>query len=342
VLPTHPNIQAREIGQSRGGGSSCVRYLRFALEAVWVWLRWRPHWVYASDLLACPVALLLSYLPGTRVLYHEHDEPAAGGQWLRRNGLLLARRLVARRARLCIVPNEQRIARFRAAVRQPARRIACVWNCPEKKEAVAVAAGNRGEKLRLHYHGNLSWLLLPRSVLKAIAILNGRVELQVVGYETLGHAGYGAELRRLSDELGIQDDVRLLGAMPRQRLLETAREADVGLSIIGGSEDPNLLTLVGASNKPFDYMACGLALLVANRPEWREMYVDPGYGMACDPESPAAVAAILRRFLDDREETRAMGERGRRRITEDWNYETQFDQVLRDLVSCQRSETYSR
>src|SRR5262249_32216249 len=50
--------------------------LRYAWFMVWVlvwWARWRPTWVYASDPHACPVTLVLSYLPGINVVYHEHE-----------------------------------------------------------------------------------------------------------------------------------------------------------------------------------------------------------------------------------------------------------------------------
>ena len=38
--------------------------------------------------------------------------------------------------------------------------------------------------------------------------------------------------------------------------------------------DINLNYMTGASNKPFDYMACGLALLVCDLSDWKQMYVE--------------------------------------------------------------------
>jgi hypothetical protein len=42
------------------------------------------------------------------------------------------------------------------------------------------------------------------------------------------------------------------------------------------SEDINMRHMVGASNKPFDYMASGLPLLVTDLPEWAATFVEPG------------------------------------------------------------------
>jgi spore maturation protein CgeB len=83
----------------------------------------------------------------------------------------------------------------------------------------------------------------------------------------------------------------------------------------------------GASNKPFDYLASGLALLVSDEPGWCEMFVEPGYGVACRPHDSQSVASSLRWLLNHPADVRAMGERGRQRIAATWNYETQFAPV---------------
>src|SRR5262249_15965707 len=64
-FPPHPNITTRQMAFCPAGWRQKLHYFRFAL---WVlgWALWRrPRWVYASDLLSCPVALVLSFLPGT-------------------------------------------------------------------------------------------------------------------------------------------------------------------------------------------------------------------------------------------------------------------------------------
>jgi glycosyltransferase involved in cell wall biosynthesis len=74
-----------------------------------------------------------------------------------------------------------------------------------------------------------------------------------------------------------------------------------------------------------------MALLVSDLPDWREFYVQPGYGLACDPEDPVSIATALRWYLEHPEETGAMGERGRQQVLQEWNYERQF-QPVRDLL----------
>ena len=115
---------------------------------------------------------------------------------------------------------------------------------------------------------------------------------------------------------------------PGVSCLPGVSRCDVGLAFMPkDSDDINEQAMTGASNKPFDYLACGLALLVADLPDWRKMYVESGYGLVCDPDDPESIAVALRWFLDHPDEMRKMGERGRQRIAAEWNYETQFAPV---------------
>jgi glycosyltransferase involved in cell wall biosynthesis len=86
--------------------------------------------------------------------------------------------------------------------------------------------------------------------------------------------------------------------------------------------------MTGASNKPFDYLACGLPVLVSDLPDWVAMFVAPGYGLACNPSDPDGLAANIAWFETHRDRGRAMGRAGYERIERDWNYEAQFAPVL--------------
>ena len=68
------------------------------------------------------------------------------------------------------------------------------------------------------------------------------------------------------------------------------------------------------------------------------MYVEPGYAIACDTDDPESLASSLKWFLDHPEEMRAMGEIGRHRILNEWNYERQFQPVLACLQKSQTNE----
>src|SRR5262249_1654651 len=266
-----------------------------------------------------------------RVVYHEHDSPASKGSLFVRLSMY-ARRMLAHRAKMCVLPNRKRAERFDTEVgkssngHQPS---IVVWNCPSVEEISAPRAAHNGGDLWVLYHGTIGPPLLPLSVVEALTRLPERVKLCVIGYETIGHRGYVSELRETAGRLGVGDRVRFPGALDRKELLAWCRKFDVGLSLMPKvSDNINMQAMVGASNKAFDYLSCGLALLVSDLPDWRATYVETGYGLACDPIDPESIAGALRWFLDHPVEMRAMGERGRLKIAEEWNYENQFSPVL--------------
>jgi glycosyltransferase involved in cell wall biosynthesis len=341
-----------------------LHFLAFTLVVLWkAWLQ-RPVWIYCSDLMSCPAAWLIKRFTRCKVLYHEHDSPEDGGRrtedrgqnvkWGRQMAdgrwqissfqrfLLWTRKRVGREADLVVLPNQKRLELFCQATsrRKPSL---CVFNCPRKEEAGKPKGeiGNRkseignGEagQLRLGFVGSINRDRLPMAVLEAMSRLSGRVHLSVVGYETLGTRNYMKEFLAAASRLGLAGFVDFRGALPRREdILVQAASCDVGLAFMptaGG--DVNMENMTGASNKPFDYLACGLALLVSARPEWEEMFVQPGYGPSCDPGNAESIARQLIWFLQHPAETRAMGERGRQRILTEWNYENQFAPVFAKL-----------
>src|SRR5262245_42992812 len=124
--------------------------------------------------------------------------------------------------------------------------------------------------------------------------------------------------------------IEFLGTIPLRRdLLKSASTSHVGLSIMPKwSEDINMQHMVGASNKPFDYMACGLPLLVTDSPEWVTTFVEPGYARACDPDNPDSIETELRWYMEHRDDRREMGCRGQNKVWQAWNYESMFSDVL--------------
>jgi glycosyltransferase involved in cell wall biosynthesis len=353
-FPSHENIEVRQWKFCPPGWRQKLHYVQFGLWVLCTALRWRPDWIYASDPLACPVALLLSYLPRWRMLYHEHDSPSkwrvASGEWRGKEGegrgkreegrgedtgasrfmrfVLWTRGKLARRAALCVLPNEKRVEHFRQET-STQRPVLCVWNCPRREEAGTTPPPRPQSEFILFYHGSIVPARVPLSVVQALVSLPQQVRLQIAGYETIGHRGYIRQVQGEAKRLGISGRVEILGALPfRAGLLQRCQAAHVGLSLMPKlGPDLNEQTMAGASNKPFDYLACGAALLVSDLPDWQKMFVEPGYGLACDPADLASIADAIRWFLEHPEETRLMGERGRVRILEEWNYERQFRRV---------------
>ncbi len=319
------SIRIAQLPFSPPGWRQKLHYLYFHLWCLMRVIAFRPSWIYCSDLFACSFGWLMSLI-GARVVYHEHDSPSAEPGGFERL-LFGARASLARRA-VCMIPNKRRGERLRAdsgAASLPA----LVWNCPRVQETSSAREPLDSGVLRLLYHGSVVPERVPLEILDALARVPGRISLTIVGYETNGSKGYLNRLRQRAAELRISDRLQILGALSRDELMQTCRNFDAGLAFMPlASNDRNLGMMEGASNKPFDYLACGLALVVSRIPEWEAMFVEPGYAYACDPASAADLAQAFTRLIQDPERTRAMGEAGRRRILSEWNYEHQFQPVL--------------
>jgi len=338
AFPPHQNITVRRMEFCKAGWRQKLHYLRFCLWVFWTALLWRPRWIYASDQLSCPAALLLASLPGCELIYHEHDSPESGNSASGFSGFVSrARRAVARRARICVLPNEQRLERFRARL-GPLHSGFCVWNCPASEEIAISPRPPATNPIWVLYHGSIVPDRLPPTVVEALAMLPDSVHLRVAGYETVGSRGYVDQLRRQARALNIEHRIEFLGSIPqRADLLAQTMHSDIGLALMPmTSNDWNCETMTGASNKAFDYLACGVALVVSNRPDWRAMFAEPvdgktSYARVCDPRDAASIAAALREWIADPVAMRHAGELGRQRIAAEWNYENMFRPVFRRM-----------
>jgi glycosyltransferase involved in cell wall biosynthesis len=317
---------------AREGWRLKTHYARYAAWVAREGAAWRPDWIYASDVLAAPIALVLRAMTGARVVYHEHDAPSVDHDtWVMRR-CLAARRRIAREAALAVVPNGERAQRLSRDV-AGGRPVLTVWNCPRRP---SLARRPRppvdDEPLRVVFRGSINAERLPASVIHAMACTNASVTLSVAGYETVGSRGYVSGLLALAEELGLAARVRYLGALGASELADVCSQSDVGLALMPvGSTDENMCHMVGASNKVFEYLSCGVAPLVTDLPDWRTAFVAPGYALACDPASTASVQRVLEWAASHRSDLRAIAERGMARLLDDWNYESQFAPVLRAM-----------
>jgi glycosyltransferase involved in cell wall biosynthesis len=325
-LARHPRIAVRAIPTRPSHVMSKAAYLGYVVAAARLALNLRPDVVYASDPLGAGPGLLAARLAGARLVYHEHDSPAPGSL---RPSLARSRAVAARRAELVIFPNQGRARIAQTELGFSADRLRIVWNMPRRAELLTLV-GPSETPLVLYYHGTITPDRLPLAVVEAIRRLGGRACLRIVGYEAPGAPGY---IKRLL-EAGGDCLVEYAGLVPgRVDLVAMAGQAHVGLALIPRhSSDLNIGHMTGASNKPFDYMAAGLALLVSDHPDWRDMFVTPGYARACDPTDPRSIATALTWFLDHPAERRAMGVIGRAKIETEWNYDTAFAPVVSALM----------
>jgi glycosyltransferase involved in cell wall biosynthesis len=331
TLPPHPRVTIHAVGGRRSHVISKVDYLNYTAAAARLALRLQPDIVYASDPLAAGAGLLAARLTGARLIYHEHDSPQPGTL---HPILARLRAAVTRSAQLIVFPNDARARVAQTELNFTNDRLHIVWNVPRRAELGACVATPE-LPLIVHYHGSISPERLPETVAFAIRRMAGRARLRIAGYEAPSAQGYVKHLVGSDRGTAPDNPIEYIGVVPqRADLLMQAARSHIGLALMPcQSNDLNMRHMTGASNKPFDYMAEGLALLVSDLPDWKAMFVDPGYGMACNPTDADSICLALSWFIDHPESRRAMATRARNKIGADWNYDTQFRAVFEALRS---------
>ncbi len=326
ALNPHPRIKIHAVRTRPSHVMGKVDYAVYAAATARLALRLRPSVVYASDPLGAGPGLLAARLAGAALVYHEHDSPSRLHPVLEQS-----RKAAARAAQLVVFPNETRAHLAQRELRFSDKKLHIVWNVPMRAELV-VSAATGEPPLIVYYHGSITPERLPETVSLAVRRMAGRARLRIAGYEAPGARGY---VRHLIGDKGVSVDapIKYLGMVPRRAdLLAEAARAHIGLSLMPfKSDDVNINHMVGASNKPFDYMAAGLALLVSDLPDWTRIFVEPGFARAADPTSTDSLFAALEWFVNHARERQEMAARGRAMIESIWNYETVFAPLLKAL-----------
>jgi len=319
-------IEVRLMNDAPEGWRLKAHYARYGAWVAREAAAWRPDWIYASDLLSTPIALGASALSGARVVYHEHDAPAAPGpNWFIKR-CLDARTRLLRAAAVVIAPNADRSARLSELA--GGRQVLTVWNCPRRPTRKPQMT--RGlDSLRIVFCGSINSERLPLAIVDALARAATTVALEVAGYETVGSRGYMATVAAHARSRGVETRVRFLGTVSEDEWSVVFEQCDIGLALMPmASADENMRHMAGASNKPFEYLSCGVVPLVSDLPDWRRTYVDSGYALVCNPSQAESIAAAFEWAAGHRAALREIAMRGWERLRLDWNYESQFAPVL--------------
>jgi phosphatidylinositol alpha-1,6-mannosyltransferase len=145
-----------------------------------------------------------------------------------------------------------------------------------------------------------------------------------VNYLVVGAGKKKAMYVKLAQELEITEAVRFVGNVPDPDLplLLNAAAAYVGVSrrADGTRVEGFGVALAEAS-------ACGLPVIAGDSGGLAEAVSDGQTGLVVDPDDPAAVAAALKRLLEDQLLARRLGQGGRKAIESFYNW----DRVIRDL-----------
>ena len=245
-------------------------------------------------------------------------------------GVLAARRRMAARADLCVIPSAMRAELFQRA--HPTARVMTVWNCPARREVSPAAAAARSRTARALSRDNRS---------SPAAVVDHRCAGAAAGGSAAGRRRLrNAWARRISRRAqepgggpgGIANRFEFAGTLSRDALMRHCATCDVGLGFLPRTRPTPTSARWWAprtrsSTTWLPASPCSCRTRRIGRPRM-------SIAASASPATPSPSTAwspALSWMLTHPAERRAMGERGRRQVLEEWNYEQAFAPVMAHL-----------
>lgn len=310
------------------GLRQALRLPRFWL-AAWKRLsRLQPDVVHCHDFDTLPVGWLWAKLHRRPVVYDAHEYYAELQrprlQGLVGRGLLAAveaaEQLLSRTASAVITVDERIARRYRH------RRLVIVGHYPpldfaSPSDHRSPVTDHRAPTLV--YAGRLSadrGLLVTAQALQRLAAQGLRPRLRLLGVWT--NAAEEAAFR--AAVAGLEAQVEAVGWVPFAQVPAYLAVADVALALL----QPIERYVVALPVKLFEYMACGLPVVISDFPPNRAVVVAADCGVLVDPTDVNAVATALARLLTDPAEAHRLGENGRRAFEAQYNWQALEPRLL--------------
>jgi glycosyltransferase involved in cell wall biosynthesis len=335
--PQREGVHVRVFGEVGMGAEYPFKYAQFSAWVCGHALAARYPWVIAYDLMAAPLGRWMARLAGGRFIFDSHDTSLVDGlsdlqRWLRCREREMA---AARVADAVVFPQVERARRYAAAARLP-REPYVVFNCPPDDwcdnllhpDPRVVAFKRRYPRLVV-YQGGLNSDRGVGALIDSLPFWPAESGLVLVGDTTTREV---PALRRRAEELRVGERILWTGTVRYRALPAITREANLGVLITPGTNF-NLRFLAGASNKIFEYMACGLPVLAPDTPGFAELVAEPGHGLICRDASPRPLALQITQFLDGGADIEAMRRRNVEAFRSHFNYAHQLGPVIRLLES---------
>lgn len=195
-----------------------------------------------------------------------------------------------------------------------------VHNYPiEDDLAVANPRPMAGRACHVIYHGDLTEQRGLLTMIDAIA----KVELDQTPVLRLAGSLTPTLQRKIAGRPGFQS-TNYLGWLGKEGLVEELGQARAGLVLLHPMNNYKVIR----PNKLYEYMAAGLPVIASDFPHWREVVAPANCGLLVDPLDSSAIARAIEYLLTHPEEAAAMGERGRKAVSERYNWQSECNKFI--------------
>ncbi len=166
------------------------------------------------------------------------------------------------------------------------------------------------------YAGGLTNIRGIKHLIQSMEIIGDQAELYLVGEWQC------EDFRKECEQLVGWKHVRYLGYMSVEQVYGYMKQCDIG--VVTFLPAPNHLTTL--PNKPFEYMACNLPVVMSNFDYWKEIFHE--HALFANPRSPKSIAMQIQKLLNNPKLRESLGKKGRRLVENKYSWEAESNKLL--------------
>ena len=178
------------------------------------------------------------------------------------------------------------------------------------------------DKTVLIYAGGLSKIRGIKEICEATEKANANVELQLLG---------NWESENFKNEcLKNKTKINYLGSKPLEEIFPIMKSADVGLLTFY----PVKNHLNCMPNKSFEYMICGLPIIMSDFPYWKGLYSSSS--LFVNPNSVDEIKQKIEWVVNNKQAAKELGEKGKKEVLEKYSWEAEakkLTQMYHEIIS---------
>jgi len=249
----------------------------------------KPDIIYANDLDTLTVGYLTGKILKKRIIFDSHELWLYGYRYQRSSAFhrrlwrIIQKKLIGK-VDAIITTTDMRASILSEQYNLP--EINVVRNCPHYKE----------------FDDDAIILLYQGLIHKRRGIFTIVDAIEAVNNVALIFMGMGEDMDNLYDYINkkkLEDRIFIKDAVPPQELLKYTSSADIGLQLLQNTDINHYSTI---SNKIFEYIMAGLAIIASDFPEIRKIISGDELGFVVDPDNPNEIRSAIVKLVNNRED----------------------------------------
>ncbi|QSJ15282.1 glycosyltransferase [Nostoc sp. UHCC 0702] len=299
--------------------------------------------IYAYDAFGYTSAYLSQLLKPLSIplVYHNHDLYSKLLSLTTLSGLVqIGERQWVHQANLVVFPSQERSLVFKQLTNFNGQLI-ILPNYPRKSyfaenQKFQNIILKRFRKRQILLQGSISINSSLLELIDSLTFLDNSIELKLIG-PIQEEEKYFMKDFALNKQ--VADRTKYFMPVPYNELPSHTWLATLGVCLYKKT-DINHQTMGTASNKIYEYAACGLPVIVSDQPNYREHLAGESWVRFADPDDSHSIASAVEDILSDFDNYQAMCLGARQAFEEKYNYESAFSPLLmkiQELLNCSKT-----